>query len=169
MKHRIVIISAAVAFGLAVSALVLFAASQTAPALAGTISSNMKESQQQPSAIVARRLISVPFGIDSPLNMTADGQMIDVTGHGNCEEIGNTYNLRVNVTQESSGAKAKGNMQSTCQPDTQFQWSIAANANTVADFQPGSAQACGMVVIYPERGGAGVYRWCKTVDLVESP
>lgn len=165
MKHRILVLSAAVVCALATVAIILFAASQLAPALAGSSSGSLDLAAQQPETIVARRLISIPFGIDSSLNLLADGQIVQVGGHGNCGETGQSYKLRVEVTQGSTHARASGATQSACEPDADFNWSTPAFAIPAFDFEPGPAEACGMVIVYSPYSGASVGQWCKQVEL----
>lgn len=165
MKHRILILSTAVVSAFATVALFLFAASQVAPALADSASSSLDLAVQQPETIVARRMISIPFGIESSLNLLGDGQIVQVSGHGNCGETGQSYKLRVEVTQGSTHAQASGRTQADCQPGADFHWSTPAFAIPAFDFQPGPAQACGMVIVYSPHNGASVGKWCKQVEL----
>lgn len=165
MKRRLLILSSAVVLALGTVGLFLFAASLVAPAFAGSRSSGQDFAVQQPETIVARRMISIPFGIDSSLNLMGDGRIVQVSGHGNCGDSGQSFKLRVNVTQGSTHARASGSIQSDCNPDTDFHWNTNAFAVPAFEFQPGPADACGMVIVYSPSSGARVGKWCKQVDL----
>ncbi len=165
MKFRLITLCTAVACGLGIVGVFLFAASQASPAMAANGWQEMARAPQPPAAIVARRMISIPFGIDSSLNLVADGQVVMVGGHGDCGDTGQSYKLRVDVTQGSTHARASGRLQSDCQPGTPFMWSTPAFAIPAFDFQPGTAQACGMVIVYSQHDGASVGQWCKQVTL----
>jgi hypothetical protein len=165
MKRRLLIISCGVVCALATAALVLFAGSRVAPALASSLSGHFDGASQQHTTIIARRLISVPFGIQSSLALLNEKDVM-VAGHGACGTAGERYKLSTTVTQ--GGVKAKGYKQDLCQGNEMFMWSTIATANPSKSFKPGVAEACGMVIIYNRHDGANVKKWCKEVNLTSS-
>jgi hypothetical protein len=147
------------------AALVLFAGSRAAPALASSLSSHFDGASQQHTTIIARRLISVPFGIQSSLELVNEKDVM-VAGHGGCSTDGERYKLGTTVTQGNT--EAKGYKQDLCQGDEMFMWSTIANANPSKVFQPGVAEACGMVIVHTHHNGANVKKRCKEVTLTFS-
>lgn len=162
MKRRLLIISFGVICALAAAVLVLFAGSQAAPALADSFSGISESASQQGTTIIARRLISVPFGIQSSLGLLNEKQVM-VAGHGKCGANGERYKLSTTVTQGNT--KAKGYVQGLCEGSEMFMWSTVATANPSKAFRPGGAEACGMAIIYTHHNGANVTKWCKEVTL----
>jgi hypothetical protein len=81
MKRRLLIVSFGVVCALAAAALVLFASSRAAPAMASTLLSHFGDSSPKSTTIIARRLISVPFGIQSSLELV-NAKEVMVAGHG---------------------------------------------------------------------------------------
>jgi hypothetical protein len=158
MKRRLLLTGLGVVSALAAAALLLFVSSRAAPALAG----HNEGVTQQDTTILARRLISVPFGIQDSLGLVGDQEVL-VEGHGNCTADGNTFSLHTTVTQGT--AKAKGNIQGVCQGGEGFMWSASATTNPAKTLQPGDAQACGMAIIHTDQKGAIVKKWCKDVTL----
>ncbi|HEX6384205.1 MAG TPA: hypothetical protein VF177_06010 [Anaerolineae bacterium] len=112
--------------------------------------------------IRARRITSIPFGIDSPLNLSPGGRLVEVTGHAECQEGGETFKLRVTVTQESTRALAKGRTSDDCDADT---WAVDAEAVRPSSFVPGDVEVCAMAIVFFPRDGAIVQKWCANVEL----
>ncbi len=162
MKRRLLLTGLGVVCALAAVALLLFVSSQAAPALADSLAGQNDSVTQQDPTILARRLISIPFGIQDSLGLVGDQEVL-VEGHGNCTADGETYSLRTTVTQGT--AKAKGNIQGVCQGGEGFLWSVSANTNPAKTLQPGDAQACGMAIVHTDHKGAIVKKWCKDVTL----
>lgn len=165
MKRRLFVISFGVVCALVAAGLVLFAGSRAEPALAEGLSGQVDSGSQQSTTIIARRLISVPFGIQSSLDLLNEKQVM-VAGHGSCSTNGRMYKLMTTVTQ--GNVKAKGNTQDLCRGSESFMWSTVANANPAKTFRPGVAEACGMAIIYSPNEGAIVKKWCKEVTLISS-
>ncbi|MCB0074953.1 MAG: hypothetical protein KDE20_26025, partial [Caldilineaceae bacterium] len=65
-------------------------------------------------SVLARRAISIPFGIASPLTITQDGGQIMATGHGVCWEDGQMFDLHVRVAQSTTHAFAEGHTIDIC-------------------------------------------------------
>ena len=118
------------------------------------------------SAQLARRRISIPFGIDSPLRLSEDGQSATVTGPAGCPEEG-SYDLRVMLTQHDAKGIAKGETSGACSQDTGA-WQTEARALGSLQLSQGEAQACAVVVVHLAKG-ATTKRWCKSVTLTSSP
>jgi hypothetical protein len=165
MKRRLLIISLGVICAVAAAGLVLYTSSRAAPALVGSLSGQPAVASQEGTTVIARRLISVPFGIQSSLDLLNEKDVM-VTGHGSCSAEGEMYKLGTTVTQGT--AKAKGYLQGLCQGTEMFNWSTVAKANPSKNFKPGAAEACGMVIIYNHQDGANVKKWCKEVTLISS-
>jgi hypothetical protein len=79
---------------------------------------------------------------------------------------GEMYKPSTTVTQGNT--KAKGYFQDLCRGTEMFTWSTVAKANPSNIFQPGVAEACGMVIIYNHHDRANVKKWCKEVTLTSS-
>lgn len=151
-------------FALAAAALALWF-SFTGAAGASSTAPETASAQEDVFSIQARRLISIPFGINSPVSISSDGDIAFVTGHGICPEGGESFRLKATVTQASTGAKARGFTQTACDGQNQVGWAVAALTPPPQHFAAGEAEACGMVVINAPKQGNFVYRWCKAVDL----
>ena len=115
--------------------------------------------------VLARRAISIPFGIDDVLNLSADGKSIDVSGHGECPEGAETYKLNITVNQDSTSAPAKGKTEGNCPSGSSINWSTEALAPGPITFEEGSTFVCGKAVIHFEEEGALTFSWCKEVRL----
>ena len=165
MKRRLFVISFGVVCALVAAGLVLFASSRAEPALADSLSGQIDSASQQSTSIIARRLISVPFGIQASLELLNERQVM-VSGHGSCATNGKMYKFRTTVTK--GNVKGKGYRQDLCQGSESFMWSTIASANPAKTFKPGPAEACGMAIIYTPNEGAIVKKWCKEVTLISS-
>jgi hypothetical protein len=115
--------------------------------------------------VLARRAISIPFGIADSLELSADGQFINVSGHGECPEGAETFKLNVNVSQDVTSAPAIGRTEGACPGGSTITWSAQAVASGSIAFEQGSALACGRAVIHFDKEGALTFRWCKPVTL----
>ncbi len=115
------------------------------------------------AAVLARRKISIPFGIDTPLALREEGQLVIVTGHTECPEEG-TFELRVQVKQKSSKGIAMGQTSGVCDENV-GQWQADAWAVDAKQLTEGEAQVCAVAVVHFDKGAA-TRRWCKTVRLV---
>jgi hypothetical protein len=129
------------------------------------VSSHFDGASPQNTTIIARRLISVPFGIQSSLALI-DEKDVMVAEHGACSTDGERYKLSTTVTQ--GNVKAKGYKQDLCQGNEMFMWATIATTNPSKSFKPGAAEACGMVIVYNRHAGANVKKWCKEVTLTSS-
>ena len=93
MKHRLLRFGA-VACAVLI-ALVFFGILTTLLDAAGYSSTeSASASVDTPSlTVMERRAISIPFGISSPLTITADGGQVFVTGHGVCWDDGQLFDV----------------------------------------------------------------------------
>ncbi len=124
--------------------------------------------EAQPDTVWARRFLTPTFGIDATLLILNEGQQVLVSGHGNCGSGGETYDLRVTVTQELSGTKGKGKTEGSCSGEEAFSWSTPAKVHGPRRFEPGHAQVCAQAVVHSSQDGAIVQKWCKEVILEDS-
>lgn len=115
--------------------------------------------------VLARRAISIPFGIVDSLPLSADGQVIHVSGHGECPAGAETFKLNVQVSQDSTRAPATGRTEGACPGGSSITWSAEAVAPGPIAFAQGSALACGQAVIHFDKEGALTFKWCKPVTL----
>lgn len=125
--------------------------------------------------IRAARLISIPFGIASPLALDDDGSSIHVTGHGTCLAQG-TFDIRVFVIQSATDGMAMGRIEGECSagdPDEEWMW--GADAETLVPamqgFEAGEARACASAEVRSVDANGAVTTitkwWCKDVELEE--
>lgn len=166
MKQRISYVVLSMFVGVAAITLLIAAASFAAEA-AGPFTMDTDRYVGEPQndvTILARRVISIPFGIDDSLSLSEDGQTATVTGHGDCVG-GETYNLKITVSQDSLNGLAVGFTDGECASDGQISWSAGVNTPDSNSFSSGEAQACGHVVVYFDKEGAIVHDWCKPVTL----
>ena len=123
------------------------------------------ESRGHDATILARRLISIPFGIADSLPLAADGKVIQVSGHGECPAGAESFRLKVKVRQDGAPAPATGWTTGACPAGSTINWTAQAVAPGPNTFDSGSAEACGHVVIQTDKKGAVTGQWCKTVTL----
>lgn len=163
MKARIVFVIASVLASLVAVALVVFTLSQATP-LGGFFTFDNVEAATAPrngSSLLVSRAISIPFGIDDSLVLSGGAQVVNVEGHGDCQE-GETFRLKVDVTQGS--IKGVAHLEGECQTG-EFPWALDVNTPGSKSFSPEAARACGHVVVHFDREGAIVHDWCKNVTL----
>jgi hypothetical protein len=166
------------AFGLALAAILLLGTfvSQAAPSPTSVSGVDRATEFATDSAtdsattISAMSAVSIPtillFGFEPPLVLNDDGRTVEVNGHGTCPEGGEMFRLMVIVTQDSSGARARGTTIEQCTGDLQH-WSIDAKTLGPAwrTFDPGLAQACAMAQIFRPQGGTVTGAWCADVAV----
>jgi len=163
MKSRYFYFGLAVVSALLTVAVLLFVFSQIAPAMAQSYAGNSASVSQQPSTILARRLISVPFGVTA---VDLVGDQLHVSGWGECD-VGGTFSVRVNVGQHSSRARALGTAGGfECGGEQHVPWTLTADVVSNHTFNTGEdVKACSMAFIYPESGSVIVSKWCPSVEL----
>lgn len=167
MKSRKLIVLISMITGIAVIAIFLFAMSQSA--FAGNFfafnSGQPASAARDGVTILARRLTSIPFGIQDDLVLSNNGQVVTVQGHGDCPAGGEYFQLKVTVQQDGLNGLAVGHTEAQCVPGTQVPWQMEVSAPGPKAFAEGEALACGHAVIHTEDGGTIVYDWCKNVAL----
>jgi hypothetical protein len=173
---RIYILLLGIASTVAIAALLLFAvtlgsaaqiqdpAATTLDAATTSLSAEDAASSSSP-VIIARRAISIPYGIDATLMLGDDGRAVAVTGHGDCLG-GETFGLMVFVWQQNKptivGLAA---VEGTCTGGTQ-QWSADAFAQGDGFFVEGDARACGIAQVRDVDNRTTAVHWCKDVRLI---
>lgn len=166
MKPRIFYVATSM-FAVVAAITLLIAAASFAASTAGrsTLDNNRRVAEPQNDAtILARRVISIPFGIDDSLGLSEDGQTATVTGHGDCVG-GETFQLKVTVSQDSLDGLAVGFTEGVCASDGQVSWNVDVNTPGSKSLSAGIAQACGHVVVFFDHQGAIAHDWCKPVTL----
>ncbi len=159
MNNRVLYLGAALILAVLAIGLLIVVTAVAVPAVANAA----PPVREQAPDLFARRVISIPFGIDTPLAIVADGNAVLVTGHGICPEGGESFQLRTTVQQD--GAMAMGRTGGDCVGGQSLAWEALALSPPPQQFQPGPAQACGMVRFFFLREGAIVHRWCVDVNL----
>lgn len=163
-RIRYLLISVGIAFQ--IMALIAIAINMMAPAdFAFRIDGSSDTRGGEYSSVLARRLISIPFGIAEALTLESNGQVVQVTGHGNCPAGSESFRLRAQVTQQGVPAPGTGFTEGTCPSGGTITWSADVEAPEAFVFEPGPAQVCGKAVIHRPQGGALTFDWCKDVIL----
>jgi hypothetical protein len=139
-----------------------------------SLSSVLHEGQSQPVSrqtlaaagqeIQLTRRISIPYGFSTPVNLSAEGKIIGVAGHGGCTE-GQQVTIAVTLTQTSTAALATGETQQVCSGDLQS-WDARVMAAADVAFVAEPAQACGIAVTHAGEIATDRFEWCRDVDLV---
>jgi hypothetical protein len=100
-----------------------------------------------------------------PLAIVADnGRQIMVTGPIGCTES-QRADLRVTVTQRSTGAVAEGSTHITCTADTQ-QWAVHASIQGKATFEEGPATAVALARTTSRGETDDAQQWLVNITLV---
>ena len=139
--------------------------------------------------ILARRLISVPFGIQDNLTISNYGKSVTVLGHGICPTGGQNFTVDVTVSQdvnkvsgvvagtgqnyllevangpENSNGPVVGHTEGQCVSGGKAQWQAEVKAIGSQTFTPGLALACGHAVATVQGGDDFIDDWCKDVIL----
>lgn len=110
------------------------------------------------------RLISIPYGFDTPLPVINSGGEVVASGHGGCTD-GQQVTIAVTVTQSS--AVATGEKVQDCTGEEQ-NWSTIATVDTVDSLAAGTAEACGLATTRDNGSVTDTFDWCVDVDLVEA-
>jgi len=164
MKQRLLKFSLVLLIPISIFAVLMaaFTSAETTRSAAANADQSVKNNGESPS-VLARRLISIPYGIDSPLPLSADGHMVQVSGHGECPDGGQSFMVQVTITQNGDQNRAMGVTQDSCAGQTS--WSAVANTPGNQALQPGAAEACGRAFIFGPSGDTLVGDWCKDVIL----
>ena len=168
MKFRAV--SVTVATLIVASALFVLAAVLVQSQTDSTRSPSALDVPQGEGELIARRAISIPFGIDDTAQLADEGNLVIVTGHGECEEGAETFELRVRVTQGGNQAPAIGATSWSCA--NAGHWEVTARTPPPFAFEEGAAEVCPMAIVEVGPGGNVVRNqvsWgCQEVVLVDS-
>jgi hypothetical protein len=167
MKYRKLFVVAPIIAGIVMMAVFAFIMSRSAFAGNFFAFSNNQSAQasHDGTTILARRLISIPFGIQDSLALSDDGQVVTVQGHGDCPAGGQDFQLKVTVSQDSLNGLAVGHTTGQCVSGGRALWEVAVRTPDSKAFTPGDALACGHVIVHTRGGGDVVGDWCKNVTL----
>lgn len=166
MKARIVFVTISAAASLGAAVLFVFLIGQAASAAGPFTMGHNRDAAAggDGSALVVSRVISIPFGIDESLEISEGGQIVTVTGHGDCQG-GETFRVTVKVSQDAFDGLAVGHTEGDCTAVESEGWSVPVNTPGSKTFSQGPALACGRVVVHFDHEGAIVHDWCKDVTL----
>jgi len=105
--------------------------------------------------------------INPVATLTDDGRQVVLTGPIACD--GNQpADLRLTVTQRSTGAMAEGTGRIECTPGVKL-WEVRAATQGKARFAEGSATAVGLAITSTGRGDADdAHQWLVPVIVVEA-
>jgi hypothetical protein len=101
--------------------------------------------------------------IDESATLTTDGTRIILTGPIRCTQE-EWVDLRVTVTQRSTGAMAEGRLRLLGTTESQ-QWELTANAEGGTDFEPGEATAVAMAVTTKKGVATDAHQWLIPIEL----
>lgn len=166
IRSRLILMGASLAAAAAALVLIITAVQAAAPASteANQVDAN---SAREFRTIRALRLISIPFGINSPAGLLPTGDGVITSGHGDCPAGSENYKIRVKVSQEGVPAPAVGSTQGSCSPGERIMWSADALLPGAFAFEPGTAEVCAKAVVQRDQAGAMTFEWCKSVALTE--
>lgn len=102
--------------------------------------------------------------IDPVATITDNGRQIIVTGPIRCDEI-QRGDLRVTVTQRSTGAVAEGRTVITCTVDEQ-QWEVRASVQGKKAFEAGPAIAVALASTSNSGDTDDAHQWLVDITLV---
>ena len=102
--------------------------------------------------------------IDSTAKITDNGRGIVVTGPLQCSE-GQPVDLRVTVSQRSTGAIAEGTARIRCTPD-RAQWEVRITTQGNATFQEGPAIATALARSTQHGDPDDAHQWLVEITLV---
>jgi hypothetical protein len=101
--------------------------------------------------------------IDPLVDLDGNGRRLSVTGPIACTR-GDKLQLRVIVTQRSTGALAEGYFQGTCKGNLQ-RWSVEAITHGEAAFESGLAVASAVAVTRDRGRATDAHQWFADVTL----
>ena len=111
-------------------------------------------------AIRVNRMITIPYGISSPLLLDANRHVVQVKGHGRCPGEG-SVDIHVFVEQETTDARAMAWRRWECPRGEDWQWTAHADAMASQAFAPSGVDVCAITVMRLDDEPAGVVRWCR--------
>ncbi len=101
--------------------------------------------------------------IDPVATVTQNGRQVIVTGPISCTER-QRAELRVSVTQRSTGAVAEGTAHITCARDT-LQWEVRASTRGNATFEAGPATAVALAASSDGGDTDDAHQWLVEITL----
>jgi hypothetical protein len=101
--------------------------------------------------------------IDHDATLTTAGTRLVLTGPVRCTQE-EWVDLRITVTQRSTGALAEGRIR-LLGSTTEQQWELVANAQGGADFEAGPATAVAMAVTSREGVATDAHQWLIPIEL----
>lgn len=115
------------------------------------------------TVIRSTRLISIPYGFDTPLPLDVTRQQVRAAGEGACT-AGETVTVAVTISQTSTGANAVGEQVLTCTGQVQRWWAITTVPSGPA-LELGTAEACGVATTRQNGAVTDTFDWCREVVL----
>jgi hypothetical protein len=103
--------------------------------------------------------------IDPVLMMSADRRQVTVTGPISCSET-QPLDLRVTVTQRSTGAIAQGHVRTFCTA-TEQHWEVEASVRGKETFEEGTARAVAVALTSSGQTIDDAHQWLVDVTLTE--
>jgi hypothetical protein len=101
--------------------------------------------------------------IDPVLTMSTEGRQITVTGPVTCSET-QPLDLRVTVTQRTTGAIAQGHARTVCTTEEQH-WEVQAWARGDETFEEGAARAVAVALTSSGHSIDDAHQWLVDVTL----
>lgn len=107
--------------------------------------------------------------IDPTATLGKKGRAVHVSGPVGCSQV-EQVRIRATVTQRTTAALAVGHFKdNTCTVGTGGRWAATAKARGGKRFQPGAAEACGLLITKKNGKRTDAHQWCKDVTLVAGP
>lgn len=126
------------------------------------------ESGGEGPVIQAPELISIPYGFDATLPLTADGSAVVASGFGACtdgEEITIAFTITLSTT---TGAQATGVWNGDCTGELQTWTGEGTFATPSPNVTVGPAEACAFAETRDGDGVTDMQEWCDPVRLGEA-
>ncbi len=192
MKPRAYFVLGSLITGIVILAVFIFITGRSASAgsfMNFTFSQPAENSGNGNTTVLARRLISVPFGIQDNLTLTNNGKSVTVQGHGICPTGGKNFQVDVTVSQDvdkvsgvlpgtgqnyllevvdgpvNTNGSAVGHTEGQCVSGGKAQWQAEVKITGSQTFTSGVALACGHAVVQVQNGDDFIDDWCKDVIL----
>ncbi len=96
--------------------------------------------------------------------LKSKGRKVTVSGPVQCD-LGGNFELRVTVTQESTGAMAEGECKGECTGQVQ-KWEVNAILHGDTLFEEGPAEASARHCIQRHGKASSAHQWCKDIVVV---
>ncbi len=96
--------------------------------------------------------------------LKSKGREVVVSGPAQCDQ-GESFEMRVTVTQESTGAMAAGECEGACTGRVQ-KWEVTAIVQGDALFEEGPAEASALHCNQRDGKASSAHQWCKDIVVV---